>query len=78
MEDAIVDSCKLGGEFAGYFFLTDKDNATWTMEPIGLEISPKKGYVIRFRCTKCGGEGRNKAAKDDDFDLLLRLSAREP
>ena len=34
MEDAIVDSCKLGGEFAGYFFLTDKGNAACTMEPI--------------------------------------------
>lgn len=47
------------------------------MEPVGLDISAKKGYVIRFRCTKCGGEGRNKAARDDDFGLLLRLSAKE-
>ena len=47
------------------------------MEPVGLDISAKKGYVIRFRCTKCGGEGRKKAARDDDFGLLLRLSAKE-
>ena len=46
MEDAIVDSCKLGGEFAGYFFLTDKDNATWTMEPIGLDFpKPDEAFV---------------------------------
>ena len=24
------------------------------LEPIGLEISPKKGYVIIFKCKKCG------------------------
>ena len=46
MEDAIVDSCKLGGEFAGYFFLTDKGNATWTMEPIGLDFpKPDEAFV---------------------------------
>ena len=46
MEDAIVDSCKLGGEFAGYFFLTDNDNATWTMEPIGLDFpKPDEAFV---------------------------------
>ena len=46
MEDAIVDSCKLGGEFAGYFFLTDKDNAPWTMEPIGLDFpKPDEAFV---------------------------------
>ena len=46
MEDAIVDSCKLGGEFAGYFFLTDKGNAAWTMEPIGLDFpKPDKAFV---------------------------------
>ena len=46
MEDAIVDSCKLGGEFAGYFFLTDKGNATWTMEQIGLDFpKPDEAFV---------------------------------
>lgn len=46
MEDAIVDSCKLGGEFAGYFFLTDKGNAAWTMEPIGLDFpKPDEAFV---------------------------------
>ena len=47
------------------------------MQPVGLEISPKKGYVILFRCTKCVKEGRNKAARDDDYEQLLRLSAKE-
>ena len=46
MEDAIVDSCKLGGEFAGYFFLTDKGNAAWTMVQIGLDFpNPHEAFV---------------------------------
>lgn len=46
MEDAIVDSCKLGGEFAGYFFLTDKGGMTWTMETIGLDFpKPDEAFV---------------------------------
>ena len=43
--------------------------------PIGVEISPKKGYVIVFKCKKCGKIRKNKAAKDDDMDLIIKLSA---
>lgn len=45
------------------------------LEPIGIEISPKKGYVIVFKCKKCGQIKRNKAAKDDSMDLIIKLSA---
>lgn len=46
MEDVIVDSCKAGGEFAGYFFLTGKGNMTWTLEPIGLDFpKPDEAFV---------------------------------
>lgn len=46
------------------------------LEPIGLEINPKKGYVIIFKCKKCGETRKNKAATDDDKELLISLSAR--
>ncbi|MFR2534505.1 MAG: RNHCP domain-containing protein [Clostridia bacterium] len=46
------------------------------LEPIGLEINSKKGYVIIFRCKKCGETRKNKAATDDDKELLISLSAR--
>lgn len=46
------------------------------LEPIGIEIDSKKGYVIVFRCTKCGMIRKNKAAKDDDMDLIIKLSSR--
>ena len=47
-----------------------------TLEPIGLEIDSKKGYVIIFKCKKCGMIRKNKAAKDDDMDLIIKLSAK--
>ena len=46
------------------------------LEPIGIEISPKKGYVIVYRCQKCGAIRKNKAAKDDNMDLIIKLSSR--
>ena len=30
------------------------------LKPIGIEQSSKKGYVIVFKCTKCGKISRNK------------------
>lgn len=45
------------------------------LEPIGVEISSKKGYVIVFKCKKCGAIRKNKAAKDDNMDLIIKLSA---
>ena len=44
------------------------------LEPIGIEISNKKGYVIVYRCKKCGQVRKNKAAKDDNMDLIIKLS----
>ena len=35
----------------------------------------KKGYVIIFKCEKCGKIRKNKAAKDDNMDLIIKLSA---
>lgn len=45
------------------------------LEPVGLEINAKKGYVIIFKCRKCGAIRKNKAAKDDNMDLIIKLSA---
>ena len=46
------------------------------LEPIGVELDSKKGYVIIFRCKKCGAIRRNKAAKDDNMELIISLTAR--
>ena len=44
------------------------------LEPIGLEISPKKGYVIIYECDRCKESRRNKAAADDNMDLVIKLT----
>jgi hypothetical protein len=51
------------------------------LEPIGVLVDARKGYVIVYRCRSCGELRRNRAALDDpdcpdDFDVLLRLSRR--
>ena len=52
------------------------------MDPIKVEINPKKGYVILHRCRKCGEIKRNRAANDaavqpDDMDYIIKLTAAE-
>ena len=44
------------------------------MKPIMVEPSAKKGYIISFKCTKCGEVKRNKSADDDNFDELLKVT----
>lgn len=46
------------------------------LKPVGLEIG-KKGYVIVFRCQKCGAIRKNKAAEDDNMDLIIELSTKQ-
>ena len=42
--------------------------------PMSIENNPKKGFVIVYRCNKCGEVKRNKSAKDDDFEEILKVS----
>jgi DNA-directed RNA polymerase subunit RPC12/RpoP len=37
------------------------------MKPISIAPNNKKGYIITFKCQKCGEEKRNKAAEDDQL-----------
>lgn len=41
------------------------------MEPFGLDQRAKKGWIIVHRCMKCGKEIPNKAAPDDELEILL-------
>ncbi len=47
------------------------------MTPVDLTIDSKKGYVIQYKCKKCGKTHNNKMAKDDDFDAILSLSNKQ-
>ena len=41
-----------------------------------IENDSKKGYVIVFKCKKCEKNRKNKAARDDNMDLIIKLSSR--
>ncbi len=55
-----------------------KESCGGLMEPIGLDQTGKKGFVILHRCTRCGVVRRNKAALDDpvpdNWDNLVKLA----
>lgn len=44
------------------------------MEPIKIEIKNKE-YVIVHKCLKCGVERKNKAVKEDNFQMILQISS---
>ena len=46
------------------------------LEPISAEINSKKGYIIIYKCKKCGAIRKNKAANDDNTDLIIELTAK--
>lgn len=44
------------------------------LRPIQTEPNSKKGYVIIYKCEKCGEIHKNRSAEDDDRDLIIKLS----
>ena len=42
--------------------------------PIQTLPDAKKGFIIIFKCEKCGEIVRNKTANDDDMDLIIKLT----
>lgn len=44
------------------------------MEPFRVEHNGKKGWMISHKCGKCGKIMVNKAAEDDDFEEIIKLS----
>ncbi len=43
------------------------------MRPVSVEKT-NRGFDIIYRCERCLKITRNKSAKDDDFDVLVRIS----
>ncbi len=52
-------------------------NCGGIMDAVKADPDPKKGFVIYHKCRECGVIKRNKAAADDDMDLLIYLTAKE-
>ena len=61
----------------------DRANACHgNLVPIKVETDSKKGYVIVYKCDKCGEIHRNRAAHEakvqpDSISLIIKLSAAE-
>ena len=43
------------------------------LEPIDVEINNKKGYVIIYKCKKCGAIRKNKMANDDNMEVIYNI-----
>jgi len=46
-------------------------NCHGLMEPVGIDQTGKKGFIILHKCQKCGITKRNKAAPDDELSVVL-------
>lgn len=44
-----------------------------TLIPIDVEVNNKKGYIIKYKCQKCGQVHNNKTAEDDIFSSVLKV-----
>lgn len=44
------------------------------MKPVAIEKEGRE-YIIRHKCIKCGYEKPNKAVKEDNFDMIIQVSA---
>ena len=49
------------------------NNCCGILKPASITPDIRKGYVIHYVCEKCGKNVNNKAAKDDDFEEILRI-----
>lgn len=45
--------------------------------PVQSFPDERRGFVIRYRCEKCGKEVRNVAARDDDTERLIQLTVAQ-
>lgn len=43
------------------------------LRPISVVTSSKKGYIINYKCDKCGQLHNNKSASDDSFEKILEI-----
>lgn len=53
------------------------ENCHGLLKPVAVDIDSKKGYVIIFKCDKCGAIRKNKAADDDNMELIIRLTSQQ-
>ena len=70
-EEFICEHCGKKVEKLGYTCRNHCNNCLYSK----VELDSKKGYVIVYRCQKCGAIRKNKAAEDDNMELIISLTA---
>ena len=51
-----------------------KEKCGGMMEPVDV-IKMRGDYSITHRCVKCGFQKQNKAVKEDNFQMIIQISA---
>jgi DNA-directed RNA polymerase subunit RPC12/RpoP len=49
------------------------NNCKGELYPIDIEYKNQKGYVIIYKCKKCGQTHKNVVAPDDDMEQILKV-----
>ena len=47
------------------------------MQPVRSEPDSRHGFVIIYKCTKCGEYHKNIISKDDDFNEIIKISSKK-
>jgi len=47
------------------------------LKPIEITHTNNKGYIIHYVCEKCEERKNNKAAKDDNFEEILKICQKQ-
>lgn len=50
-----------------------KEDCRGMMKPVDVEIKSGK-YILVHQCVTCGYTKKNEVAKNDDFDIMLKLA----
>ena len=50
-----------------------KNTCLGTLIPVDITPDSKKGYIINYRCDKCGQTHNNRTAEDDNFSTILKV-----
>lgn len=47
------------------------------LKPVSIDYNTKKGYMIIYKCEKCGEVRKNKTAKDDNQEQIMNIMRLE-
>jgi DNA-directed RNA polymerase subunit RPC12/RpoP len=52
-------------------------NCHGLLQPVSLDKTGKKGFIIFHKCLKCGKISKNKVADDDSMEAVIAISTTQ-